>query len=68
MITVDEWEKGEVNLTDELFKAEWEFFPMFGWRIKHYIGQDTGTVLESKFQEVLEPEPPRGAAQAEGGK
>jgi hypothetical protein len=54
MVTVNQWENGEVNLTDEYFEPVFIFFGIFQMRLSHFVGLKTGTVLSRSFADVLE--------------
>ena len=56
MISVEQWERGEVKLTDERFKAVWDHWPWSGWYVSHYVGEETGTVISGHFADVFEGE------------
>ena len=57
MITIEQFESGEVQLTDEWFVAIYGEIDWYGLPQKEvigYKGTQTGTLLSPEFSEILE--------------
>jgi len=58
MITVEEWDSGQIKLTDEWFDPVFSnfcFFKDFPFpKIIAFKGRETGTLLHPDFDDILE--------------
>lgn len=57
MVTLEQFESGKVQLTDEWFVAIYGEVDWYGWprqRVIGYRGTQTGTLLSPEFTEILD--------------